>query len=86
MREDGDELHASCLLEESENEQWHEVTSKRTKLKLKKLAHELLLSVENNLACLQGKALKSLGIGKTPGPLWTHELQGTSCLQRCSRE
>ena len=48
MREDEYELHAWCLLEESENEQWKEVTSKKSKLKLKKLAHESLLSVENN--------------------------------------
>ena len=43
-------LHAWCLLEESENEQWQEVTSKKSKLKKKKkrLDHESLLSVENN--------------------------------------
>ena len=45
--EDEDELHASCLLEESENEQWQEVISKKSKLKFE-LAHESLLSVENN--------------------------------------
>ena len=49
VREDEDELHAWCLLEESENEQWQEVTSKKSKLKKKKkLDHESLLSVENN--------------------------------------
>ena len=37
----------NCL-EESENEQWQEVISKKPKWKLKKLAHESLLSVENN--------------------------------------
>ena len=47
-REDEHELHAWCLLEESENEQWQEVISKKSKLKLKELAHESLLSVENN--------------------------------------
>ena len=35
------------MLEESENEQWQVVTSKKSKLK-KKLDHESLLSVENN--------------------------------------
>ena len=48
VREDEDELHAWCLLEESEDEQWQEVTSKKSKLKLKKLAHELLLIFENH--------------------------------------
>ena len=47
-REDEDELHAWCLLEESESEQWRVVTSKKSKLKMKKFAHESLLSVENN--------------------------------------
>ena len=48
VRKDEDELHAWCLEEESENEQWQEVTSKKSKLKKKKLDHESLLSVENN--------------------------------------
>ena len=47
MYGDGDELHAWCLLEESENEQWQEVASKKSILKLKKVAHESLLSVED---------------------------------------
>ena len=33
VHEDEDELHEWCLLEESENEQWQEVTSKESKLK-----------------------------------------------------
>ena len=48
MREDEDELLAWLLLEESENEHWQEVTSKKSKLKTKKCAHESSLSVENN--------------------------------------
>ena len=48
VHEDDDELHAWCLLEESENEQWQEVMSEESELKLKKLAHEPLLRVENN--------------------------------------
>ena len=36
------------MLVESENEQWQEVTSKKSKLKMKKFAHESLLSAENN--------------------------------------
>ena len=47
MHEDENELHAWRLLEESENEQWQEVTSKKSELnKKKKLDHESLLSVE----------------------------------------
>ena len=48
VREGEDELHAWCLLEESENEQWQEVTSKKSKLQGKKFAHVSLLSVEDN--------------------------------------
>ena len=46
VHEDKNELRAWCLLEESENEQWQVVTSKKSKLKLKKLDHVSLLSVE----------------------------------------
>ena len=42
-------LNAWCLLEESEDEQWEEVTSKKSKPKMKKFAHVSLLSVENKL-------------------------------------
>ena len=48
VHEDEHELHAWCLQEESENEQWQEVTSKKSKLKSRKLNHESWLSVENN--------------------------------------
>ena len=48
MREDDDEMRAWCLLAGSENEQWQEVTSKTSKMKTNKFAHESLLSVENN--------------------------------------
>ena len=49
VHEDENELRAWRLLEESENEQWQEVTSKKSKLnKKKKLDDESLLSVENN--------------------------------------
>ena len=37
VHEDEDELHAWCLLEECENEQWPEVISKKSKLKTKNL-------------------------------------------------
>ena len=57
VREDEDELHAWCLLEESENEQWQEVTSKKSKLK-KKLDHESLLSVQNNSGVLPRKVIE----------------------------
>ena len=43
VHEDGDELHAWCLLEESENEQWQEVISKKSNFKTKRIAHESLL-------------------------------------------
>ena len=49
MHEDDDELHAWCLLGESENEQWEEAASKKSKLKMKKSAHESLLSVDKQL-------------------------------------
>ena len=56
--EDEDELHAWCLLEESENEQWQEVTSKKSKLKTKKFAHESLLSVDNNSCASPRKVIE----------------------------
>ena len=57
--EDEDELHAWCLLEESENEQWQEVTSKNSKLKKKKkLDREPLLSVENNSCASPTKVIE----------------------------
>ena len=58
VHEDEDELHAWCLLEVSESEQWQEVTSKKSKLKTKKFAHESLLSVQAIPARVQGKPLK----------------------------
>ena len=58
-----DELHAWCLLEESENEQWQDVTSKKSKLKMKKFAHESLLNVEKFRVRLRGKSLKLKTIG-----------------------
>ena len=71
VREDDDELHARCLLEESENEQWQEVTSKKSKMKTEKFAHESLRSVENNSCawkvmevkdnCLNIKATMDIG-------------------------
>ena len=51
MREDGDELHAWCLLEESENERWQEVTSKKS-------TDESLLSVENNSCASPRKVIE----------------------------
>ena len=77
VHEDDDWLHAWCLLEESENEQWQEVTSKKSKLKTKKFAHESLLSVENNSCASPRKVIQ-----------WTQglQMQGTSCRHRCSRE
>ena len=57
VREDEDELHAWCVLEESENEQRQEVTSRKSKLK-KKLDHEPLLSVENNSGVLPRKIIE----------------------------
>ena len=48
VRESENELHAWCLLEESESEQWQEVASKKSTFKMKEFAHESLLSVQNN--------------------------------------
>ena len=47
-REDDDELHAWCLLEESENDQWQEVTSKKSvEHEDEEIRPQSLLSVEN---------------------------------------
>ena len=43
-----EDLQAWCLLEESENEQWQEVISKRNKQKTRKTNKMSLLSVENS--------------------------------------
>ena len=53
VHEDDDELHARCMLVESENEQWQEVTSK------KKLAYESLLSVEKQFLCISEESQRS---------------------------
>ena len=45
VHEDADELHALCLLEVSDDGQWEEVTSKKSKLE-RKFVHESLQSVE----------------------------------------
>ena len=73
MRENEGELHAWCL-EESENEQWQEVPSKKSKLKMKRFAHESLLSVGNN----SGASPKVSEV--------KHGLQDMSSQQRCSRK
>ena len=59
VREDDDELRAWCLLEESENEQWQEVVSKKSKLKSKKVAHESLLSVDNKSCASRRKVIEA---------------------------
>ena len=61
VQDDEDELHAWCLLEESENEQWQEVISKKSKLKFKKLDHESLLSVENHFGASPRKVIEVKG-------------------------
>ena len=52
-----DGLHAWCLLEESDIEQWQEVTSKKSNLNTKMYAHESYLSVENNSCTSPRKAV-----------------------------
>ena len=47
-RQNEEDLHAWCLLEESENEQWQEVISKQNKRKVKKVNQASLLSVESS--------------------------------------
>ena len=56
--EDDDELQAWFLLEESENEQWQEVTSKKSNVKTKKFAHESLLRVEDNSCASPRKVIE----------------------------
>ena len=46
--EDEDDLQAWCLLEESENEQWHKVISRRNKQRVKRANQASLLSVEQS--------------------------------------
>ena len=46
--EDEDDLRAWCLLEESENEQWQEVISRRNKQRVKRANQASLLSVESS--------------------------------------
>ena len=46
--EDEDDLQAWCLLEESENEQWQEVISRRNKQRVKRANQAPLLSVESS--------------------------------------
>ena len=46
------------MLEESENEQWQGVISKKSKLKLKKLAHDSLVSVENNICATPRRVIE----------------------------
>ena len=54
-------------------------TSKKSKLKMMKFAHESLLSVEKNLAYFQETSSKSRTIGSTSEPRWAQKLQGMSC-------
>ena len=65
--EDEDELHVWCLLEESENEQWQEVTTKKKKKKkkLNKLHNQSLPNVENKSGVPPRKVveLKDTGAG-----------------------
>ena len=56
--EDEDDLQAWCLLEESENEQWQEVISRRNKQKVKKADQVSLLSVENSQKLSSKKAVE----------------------------
>ena len=46
--ENKEDLQAWCLLEESENEQWQEAISRRSKQRPKKVNQESLLSVESS--------------------------------------
>ena len=85
VREDEDELHAWCLLEESENVQWQEVARKKPKLKTKKFAHESLLSVENNSCPSPRKVVEVKDNWVNIRATGRQELQGMSCRQRCSR-
>ena len=48
LAEDEDDLQAWCLLEESENEQWQEVISRRNKQKVKRANQASLLNVESS--------------------------------------
>ena len=62
VRENEDELHAWCLLEESEIEPWQEVSSKISTLKLKKLMRHCRV-LKTILARLQERSSKSKTVG-----------------------
>ena len=67
------------------NEQRQEVTSKKSKLKMKKFAHESLLSVENNSCASPRKVIEVKDNWVNIRAQWTQELQGISCWRRCFR-
>ena len=85
VHEDEDKLLAWCLLEESENEERQEVTSTKSKLKMKKFAHESLLS---DTSCASPRKViegKDIWVN-IRATIDTWGLQGMSCRQRFSRE
>ena len=86
VHEDEHELHAWCLLEESENEQWQEVTSKKSKLKPRKLNHDSLLSVENNPGVPPRKVIEVKDNWVNIRATVDTGAAGVSCRQRCPRE
>ena len=86
VHEDEDELHAWCLLEESENEQWKEVTSKKSQLKMKKIAHESLLSVENNICASPRKVTEVKDNWMNTRATMDTGAARHVIQQRCSRE
>ena len=53
--EDEDDLQAWCLLEESENEQWQEVISRRNKQRVKRANQASLLSVERSQSLFESE-------------------------------
>ena len=53
MHENDEELHAWCILDQSENEQRQDVISKQSRIKPKKEAYISLLIVENSKFKLQ---------------------------------
>ena len=76
VHEDEDELHAWCLLEESESEQWQEVISKKSKLMLVKLAQESLPSVEKNSCASPRKVIEVKDSWVDIRHNWTLDLRG----------
>ena len=77
--EDEDDLQAWCLLEESENEQWQEVISRRNKQGVKRANQASLLSVESSQSLSPKKIVEVRG--KTRVEVKSHREEARASYQ-----